>query len=159
MTRTGHHLVGVATGLCVAAGIRHLWPESAWYVAIVAGWFGGVAPDRLEYAGRYRWVTHRTLTHWGLLWAGLAAWAGWLMSRAIQPNGLVVFLAGFACGGLSHLLGDWPNPMGVPWWLPTRRRSLNGWLSGQHEMELASCAFGMAWLAWRLLDPNFLSRL
>ncbi len=149
MTRTGHHLTGLGCGVIFAAGFHHVWPNSPWWLAVPAAWFGGVAPDRLEYIGRARWVKHRTLTHWGLLWVGMAAGAGMMAVRADFPSWLVITLAGFAVGGLSHLLGDWPNPMGVPWFLPTRRHSLNWWQSGQHEIEIVAVVAGLAWLSWR----------
>ena len=148
MTRTGHHLTGLAAGLAVA-GLLHARIHPAGLVAIPAGWLGGVAPDRLEYAGRLRWVSHRTLTHWGVPWFALAAWTAWLMVTAPgAPSWLACALAGFTAGGLSHLFGDWPNPLGVPWWLPHRTHSLNWWTSGQYEWLIVPAAFGLAWLAW-----------
>ena len=162
MTRTGHHLVGIAAGICTAAVVRAFWPAAAWFVAIPAGWFGGVAPDRLEYAGRFRWVSHRTLTHWGLLWAALTGWTIWRFVQATPPGWVDAGLAGFSAGGLSHLLMDWPNPMGIPWLFPHKRHSLGWWQSGRHELELVVAAFGVAWVAWhchpngwQLLDANF----
>ena len=39
---------------------------------------------------------------------------------------------GFAMGGLVHLLADWPNPLGVPWFY--RRHSLGLWKSGAKDL-------------------------
>ena len=48
-------------------------------------------------------------------------------------------LFGFACGGLMHLLADWPNPLGVPWiW---RRHSLNLWKSGRCDLIVVAAAW------------------
>ncbi|RDJ99347.1 hypothetical protein DLM46_29425, partial [Paraburkholderia lacunae] len=43
---------------------------------------------------------------------------------------------GFACGGLMHLLADWPNPLGVPW--IAGRHSLNLWNSGHCDLIVLS---------------------
>lgn len=148
MTRTGHHLTGLGAGLLTAALLRHLWPYLVWWPAVPAAWFGGIAPDRLEYVNRWRWVRHRTFTHWGLLWGALAAWAVWRLLQGLSPGWLDAGMAGFAAGGLSHLLTDWPNPMGIPWLRPTRRHSLNWWPSGRHELEIVAAMAGLVWLSW-----------
>jgi hypothetical protein len=48
---------------------------------------------------------------------------------------------GFACGGIMHLLADWPNPLGVPW--IATRHSLNWWTSGRCDLLVV----GTSWLA------------
>ena len=148
MTRTGHHLTGLAAGVFVAGLLDRLWPGMSWWAAIPAAWFGGVAPDRLEYLSHWRWIKHRTLTHWGVFWLALAGWSVWRLHHAAPPGWLDAGLLGFSAGGLSHLLTDWPNPMGVPWLIPNRRHSLNWWTSGRHETEIVAGATGLAWLGW-----------
>ena len=57
-----------------------------------------------------------------------------------HPHPLAAPLFGFACGGLMHLLADWPNPLGVPWiW---RRHSLNLWKSGRCDLIVVAAAWG-----------------
>ncbi|MHB8408344.1 MAG: metal-dependent hydrolase [Acidiferrobacterales bacterium] len=149
MTRTGHHLTGLGVGFITAALLHRFWPHSVWVAALPAAWFGGVAPDRLEYLGPFRWVAHRTLTHWGVLWLAFSGYVAWRIATAHGvPPLLDCAMAGFTAGGVSHLLGDWPNPMGVPWLLPTRRHTLGLWASGQYEWLVVPATFALAWLAW-----------
>lgn len=130
-----HHATGWAAGMIAAALVAHAGaagPYQIWSaLALLAGVAGGTAPDWLErawWSRRHRlWITHRTLTHWGLGWLALLGWAYSALGRldwAALPFG-------FAAGGLMHLLADWPNPMGVPWIY--RRHSLNLWKSGHCE--------------------------
>ena len=146
-----HHATGMAAGFATA-GL--LWDQdpaiNPWILVLIiaAGWFGGVAPDRLEmFPGVHvRWIPHRTLTHWGLLWAALLAYA-LLGLRSPWEEAMV---GGFALGGCVHLLGDWPNPTGVPWFWPTaaRRHSLNWWRSGQNDGWLSLLAWTVAIIPW-----------
>jgi inner membrane protein len=149
MTRTGHHLTGLAAGI-LAAGLFHgTAPSLAWLI-VPCAWFGGVAPDRLEYLGPWRWVRHRTVTHWWLLWVALLGYAVYLGGFA----GALLF--GFGLGGLTHLLFDLPNPMGVPALHPWHRVSLRWWRSGEHEWLLVPMAFGAAALPWVLAKQSAL---
>jgi membrane-bound metal-dependent hydrolase YbcI (DUF457 family) len=94
---------------------------------------------------RRLWITHRTLTHWGLAWIALLIYA----YRSLGAHALAAPAAfGFAVGGLMHLLADWPNPLGVPWIYG--RHSLNLWKSGRCDMIVVSAA----WLAALLVGDR-----
>lgn len=140
-----HHATGWAAGLIAAAivtkagagGAYHLWS----LVACLAGVAGGTAPDWLEVAWwtrrRRLWITHRTLTHWGVAWLGLLIYS----YAALGKQTLAAPAFGFAAGGVMHLLADWPNPLGVPW--VYHRHSLNWWKSGRCDFIVIAAA----WLA------------
>ncbi|MDR5882533.1 metal-dependent hydrolase [Caballeronia sp. LZ032] len=143
-----HHATGWAAGIIAATLVSAAHgPASAGagmipaVLALLAGVAGATAPDWLEVAwwtrARRLWITHRTLTHWGLGWAALLALSWHELGR--HPAAPVAF--GFACGGLMHLLADWPNPLGVPWVGP--RHSLNLWTSGHCDLIVV----GAAWVA------------
>ncbi len=140
-----HHATGWPAGIVAAALVAKDSNSGPFYVwcllALLAGVAGGTAPDWLEVAWwssrRRLWITHRTITHWGIAWIGLLLWSYRCMPA--QPWYAVPF--GFACGGLMHLLADWPNPLGVPWILG--RHSLNLWNSGKCDMVVVT----LAWLA------------
>ncbi|MFW6343082.1 MAG: metal-dependent hydrolase [Halothiobacillaceae bacterium] len=147
MTLIGHQISGVAAGLVVGA---LLWPDipGYWLVGLVpAAMAGAVAPDRLEWAplGSGRWIAHRTWTHWWPIWVGLLLVG---LHAPLPALGAALLLA-FAAGGLIHLLGDWPNPTGIPIWTPLRRHSLNWWRSGEREWLMVpvflSVGFGLWW--------------
>ncbi|MHB8252908.1 MAG: metal-dependent hydrolase [Acidiferrobacter sp.] len=157
--RVGHHITGIAAGTFVA-GLIHVADPSFSAISLaaiaIASWFGGVAPDRLEYLpiARVPWVPHRTLTHWGLLWVVGLIWTGIVV---VRTGGLLpVALMGFAFGGLIHLLFDWPNPTGVPWFWPTAaaRHSLYWWRSGEHDAVLSIVAIAVASVPWILLNAR-----
>jgi membrane-bound metal-dependent hydrolase YbcI (DUF457 family) len=122
-----------------AGGPHHVWIA----IAFAAGVAGSTAPDWLEVAWwsrtRRLWITHRTATHWGVAWIALLAAAyHWLGHRP-----LAAALFGFACGGVTHLLADWPNPLGVPW--IATRHSLNWWNSGRCDLLVVGAAWMGAW--------------
>lgn len=140
-----HHASGWAAGVIAAALVTHagaggnyqLWSLAA----MLAGMFGGTAPDWLERAwwrpGHHLWITHRTWTHWGVAWIALLVYS----FNALGHNVAAPVFFGFAAGGVMHLFSDWPNPMGVPWIF--RRHSLNLWRSGNCDFII----IGAAWLA------------
>ncbi|CAN0625930.1 inner membrane protein [Burkholderia multivorans] len=147
-----HHATGFAAGLIAAGIVAQAGAAGPWLVgsfaAFAAGVAGGTAPDWLEIAWwrrrRRLWITHRTLTHWGIGWLALLA----VSYRALTDPAHILWpapLFGFACGGLMHLLADWPNPLGVPWiW---RRHSLNLWKSGRCDLLVVAAAWaGALWL-------------
>lgn len=149
----GHHLTGAATGAIIAGIARFAHPgfDAVHLGALVlAGWFGGVAPDRLEFflIRRHRWCPHRTITHWGIPWfalLGLAIYFVWVNAANPGAGGVLSWLLlGFFAGGIVHLLLDWPNPTGIPWWLPFRRQSLGWWRSGGPGDILISIGFLLA---------------
>lgn len=140
-----HHATGWAAGLIAAALVAHAGTAGPQGLraglALFGAIAGGTAPDWLEVAwwsrSRRLWITHRTLTHWGIGWAAACAWA--YHSLAAHPVAALGF--GFACGGLMHLLADWPNPRGVPWIYG--RHSLKLWNSGRCDLIVIAAA----WLA------------
>jgi hypothetical protein len=58
-----------------------------------------------------------------------------------HPAAAVAF--GFACGGVMHLLADWPNPLGVPW--IAGRHSLKLWNSGHCDLIVVAASWACAW--------------
>jgi membrane-bound metal-dependent hydrolase YbcI (DUF457 family) len=141
-----HHATGWAAGVIAAAVVAHAGAEGSYFVwsilALLAGVSGGTAPDWLELAWwsrrRRLWITHRTLTHWGLGWLGLLAYSYFSLGR--HPWAPVLF--GFAAGGVMHLLADWPNPLGVPWIFG--RHSLRWWRSGRCDMIVIASSWLLA---------------
>jgi len=151
-SKHAHHLTGWAAGLAAAAVVSHSGGGGPFYVwSLVAGAMaisGATAPDWLEVAWwtkrRTLWITHRTLTHWGLAW--IALWV--VCYRALGHSVLAAPGFGFATGGLMHLLADWPNPLGIPWIF--RRHSLNLWNSGRGD----SLVVAAAWCAALLVSDH-----
>jgi hypothetical protein len=143
-----HHATGFAAGVIAAAivarssasGPFHVWVLLS-FIAAVAG---GTAPDWLEVAWwsrkRRLWITHRTVTHWGIGWIALLVFSYRELGHH-QPLAALAF--GFACGGLMHLLADWPNPLGVPW--IAGRHSLNWWNSGHCDLLVVGASWIAAW--------------
>jgi membrane-bound metal-dependent hydrolase YbcI (DUF457 family) len=92
-------------------------------------------------------IPHRTITHWPALWAILIWWG---VHDATIIGGVVI---GAAVGSLVHILGDAPNPMGIPWLLPHRRLRFGKkgwWRSGQHEFLMILFFAAVGFLSWRL---------
>jgi membrane-bound metal-dependent hydrolase YbcI (DUF457 family) len=143
-----HHATGWAAGIIAAAIVskaRGLDPYHVWAaLSCCAGVLGGTAPDWLEVAwwtrARKLWITHRTVTHWGLAWIALLAGS----YRLLGTYPLAASSFGFACGGLMHLFADWPNPLGVPW--IGSRHSLNWWNSGRCDAVVIVAAWAAALL-------------
>ena len=143
-----HHATGWAAGIIAAAIVMHpvtagSAPVLSGVLALLAGVAGATAPDWLEVAwwtrARRLWITHRTLTHWGIGWAALLALSYHFLGR--HPAAPIAF--GFACGGLMHLFADWPNPLGVPW--IAGRHSLNLWNSGHCDLIVVAASWAAAW--------------
>lgn len=143
MGRTGHRLTGVAAG-CLAASALWRTESSLSLVSILAGYFGGTAPDWLEiahaeYSQKYhRWmrrsvIPHRTVTHWWLIWAiATAALVTWAFPAGNAWSLFRVAAFGFLAGAWMHLLMDLPNPTGIPMLSPfaKSRFGLGWWKSG-----------------------------
>lgn len=147
-SRRAHHASGVAAGLLAAAIVTKAGAGGPYYVlammTLMAGALGGTAPDWMEIAwwrgknkrGAQRlWITHRTVTHWGIAWLALL----YFSHKNIGHAWWVCVAFGFAVGGIMHLLTDWPNPMGVPWIY--RRHSLGLWRSGHLETMVITLAW------------------
>jgi len=92
-------------------------------------------------------IAHRTLTHWPPLWFLLIAWG-------VHDSTIIGALAiGAAVGSLYHIMGDAPNPMGIPWLLPHRRMRFGKkgwWRSGQHEILMTLFFTALGFCAWFL---------
>lgn len=102
---------------------------------------GNAAPDTLEFARydekqffkRRSLIPHRTYTHWFLLWLGLFLLGCFL---TYQQKYYLPILT-YALGGIFHWFCDLPNPTGVPFLYPRKRRkSLNLWNSGENEKTI-----------------------
>lgn len=92
-------------------------------------------------------IPHRTITHWPPLWLLLIAWG----VHDASIIGAVVI--GSAIGSLVHILGDAPNPMGIPWLLPHKRLRFGKkgwWRSGQHEFLMVLSFVAVGFIAWCL---------
>ena len=142
MTGNGHQLFGgyaaiAAYPLAVTYGLTG-------YLLAIGILLGAKAPDYLEcrFRSGRRIIPHRTVTHYVPLWVVLLAFSlggtGLGPAQGVFTLGPVPseILAGYAIGGLVHLLLDIPNPMGIPILLPHKRISLNLWRSGQAEWLL-----------------------
>jgi hypothetical protein len=143
-SRKAHHATGWATAVIAASVIAKcgggwVWESAAGFVAAL---LGSTAPDWLEVAwwsrSRRLWITHRTWTHWGIAWIGVLGWA----YHALGTHVLAAPAFGFACGGVMHLLADWPNPLGVPW--IAGRHSLNWWKSGRCDLVIVTASWLIA---------------
>ena len=152
MTGQGHRLTGLGAAFFAAAIARMAgWEFQAQLGAGVIAAFSTTVPDWIEIPVKRnnkvvsRLITHRTLTHWGILWVVLLFWGASL-------NGMgAMALVGMASGSLFHLLGDAPNPMGIPWLWPTRRVKIgkNGlWRSGQNELFMIAFLTGLGYFFW-----------
>lgn len=150
-SKAAHNSTGWAAGVIAAALVeqspiaqesRQVWAALAFLMAFS----GGTAPDWMEISwwsrgsGRHSWITHRTWTHWGVAWLA-SLW----LSYTLMPRcpGLAL-LFGFSAGGVTHLLADYPNPLGVPWIFPTRRHSLKLWNSGRGDLLVVGTAWFVA---------------
>jgi membrane-bound metal-dependent hydrolase YbcI (DUF457 family) len=157
-SHNAHHATGWAAGLIAAVLVAQAGAAGPLYVgslvAFAAGVAGGTAPDWLELAWwsrkRRLWITHRTATHWGLGWAAALVLA---YKSLGHEHVFAAPLFGFACGGVMHLLADWPNPLGVPWiW---KRHSLNLWKSGSCDLIVVALAWAAAlWVVRPFLDTR-----
>lgn len=150
MTGAGHRWTGIGAAFFAAAVARLAGlPEP---VAAVVALGSCTVPDWVEipfYRGGVRvgsLITHRTITHWPYLWLALIAWS--------CSNGTWVGAAtlGVGVGALTHILGDAPNPMGIPWVWPTKRVRIGKkglWRSGQHELLIIISYAFAGYAAWR----------
>lgn len=156
MTGTGHRWTGIGAAFLAAAAAR--WAGLPEVIAATVALVSCTVPDWTEiqcFRGGVRvgtLIPHRTITHWPPLWLALLAWG--------CADGTYVGAIAFGCaiGALTHILGDAPNPMGIPWLFPHKRLRIGRkglWRSGQHELLiiLGYGAFGYA--VWRLTGGHW----
>lgn len=149
MTGLGHRLTGPAAAMIAGAlAVMAAWEPRLQVAAAGIALCTTRLPDTLELRNRFTGrslISHRTITHWGLGWVAAAAFA---MAHDSIP---AAALLGASIGSLVHLLGDAPNPMGVPWIFPWRRVRLGQrglWRSGQHEVSMVVAFSTVGFLAW-----------
>lgn len=151
MTGKGHRWTSVGAAFLAAAAARLLGlPE---IVAAAIATVSVTMPDWAEipfYKNGLRTgslIAHRTLTHWPIVWL-LTIGVG------VHEGGLVgASLLGMSVGCLVHILGDAPNPMGIPWLLPNQRIRIGKkgwWRSGEHEPFMALTFATIGFVVWRL---------
>lgn len=154
MTGKGHYITGVVVGSAsIYTGVGLF--EVALITALVG--FGALLPDKIEKPLGIKILKHRGISHWFLLWAVMCgAFAGdyfWIhsMEPLLALSGLAL-----ATGGLVHLMGDLPNPMGIPLVVLGQRYSLNWWRSGENEfliilfLVLAHFVIGVGLGYWKV---------
>lgn len=147
MTKPGHLGTGWAIGLANATWLTtinlpepiYLWPILGFLFVIP----GSTAPDWMEIVkwspegGRSSLLKHRTWTHYPWFWLAPLIW-----SFLNFDLGWPILLWSFCLGGITHLIVDFPNPMGIPLKWPTKKRtSLNLWKSGQAEPIIVGSFF------------------
>lgn len=153
MTGNGHKATGVGAAFIAAA--LAVWLNVPELPAAIAALISCTAPDRIELP-RYRngtrvgtVIPHRTITHWPPLWLALVYVAG----SGRLPIGIDSLVLGLAVGALTHILGDAPNPMGIPWLKPHKRIRLGKkglWRSGQYEIPIIVGYAVTGYFLWRL---------
>lgn len=152
MTGRGHRWTGLGAALMAAAIARAsgMSEISEIAAALVAG-SATTMPDWIEIPIHQNGVRigalipHRTITHWPPLWLLLIYWG-------IQDQTILGAIAiGSSIGSIWHILGDAPNPMGIPWLLPHKRIRLGQkgwWRSGQHEILMTFASTAIGFTAW-----------
>lgn len=152
MTGSGHRWTGIGAAFFAAAAAHMAGlPEMiAAGVALVSC----TVPDWIEipiHRDGQRigsLITHRTITHWPPLWLALLTW-GWY-----DGTFLGAMAVGVSVGALTHILGDAPNPMGIPWLWPTKRLRIGKkglWRSGQRELLIIVGYAAAGYFTWRLV--------
>lgn len=151
MTGSGHRWTGIGAAFFAAALAKITGMPELVAGAVAAA--STTVPDWIEFpyyrkgvlAGRL--ISHRTITHWPPLWVLLGFWA-------CSLGGLEgAMMLGVAVGALVHILGDAPNPMGIPWLVPHQRIRFGKkgwWRSGQKELLIALTFATFGFAAWRL---------
>ncbi len=171
MTGVGHTHTGIGFSMAVFyATYNYLAPESVplSLVGLLCFIFGSTAPDWLEIRKKTGGtvITHRGITHWVPLWAGLVYLAikinetqcfglSFFAENVFLLELLYVSLFTFSTGAILHLITDFPNPMGVPFLTPKHRFSLKLWKSGKFEPQLIAVSYiiGYSWIG---LDSGFI---
>lgn len=156
MTGNGHRWTGIGAAFFAAAITRVIGFEDGVLTELIAGVMAAVScrvPDSIEfpiYKNGMRTGTlikHRTLTHWPPLWLLIMAWG------CHDGTYFGAMAVGVAMGAMTHIFGDAPNPMGIPWFWPTKRLSLGKkglWRSGQWEPAIILVYSTAGYYTWRL---------
>ena len=132
MTAEGHLFFSIACAVFAKnAELTPVLAQGDWWHIVPSAVLTCLLPDidhpKSFLGQRLSWISkpvarafgHRGFTH-SLLAVGMGVWglaqveAPWLLSGAVK-DALIV-------GYLSHLLGDWLTPMGIPLLWPWRRR-------------------------------------
>ncbi|GBG14372.1 single-stranded DNA exonuclease [Novimethylophilus kurashikiensis] len=159
MTGRGHRWTGVGAAFMAAALARAFHLPELVAAAVAAG--STTLPDWVEMPFYRRdaktgmrvrvgaLIPHRTITHWPPLWLGVIYWG-------VHAGGFVGSMAiGAAIGAIVHILGDAPNPMGIPWLVPTKRLKLGKkgwWRSGEHEIMMTLSFATAGFVSWQLVS-------
>lgn len=153
MTGRGHRWTSVGAAFFAAsfAHWAHLPPVVAGAVAAASV----TLPDWAEvpfYKNGQRagsLIAHRTITHWPMLWLAVVYWG-------LHEGGLIgAAMIGTAFGSFAHIIGDAPNPMGIPWLLPNRRLRIGTkglWKSGEFEPFIALIFAVAGFATWRIVS-------
>lgn len=171
----GHRATGIGAAMVSYAYGYHAGFDSAPIMALFAfsgssapdwleipspkkGWFGQLKRDSHGNMIRTSVIPHRTITHYLPAWVFLLYYAFSNLSA-----GMAWELAfAFAVGGLTHVLVDMPNPMGVPIFSPFHRYRLGAkfsrkkagnefgwWKSGEHDVLIAAIYIGIGYFSLR----------
>ncbi|WP_305910464.1 metal-dependent hydrolase (plasmid) [Methylomarinum sp. Ch1-1] len=147
MTKNGHFI----TNSCFAA-LTYWSNENGWFaLGVIAG---ALAPDYLEITfrnpfsknGYSRTIPHRTITHWWPLWLILWYYAPpleqWVAYVFLASFGVSLYIgqliAGYAVGGIIHLICDAFSPSGIPTYLPFSATRIGAGLytTGKNEWRI-----------------------
>lgn len=159
MTKIGHSITGTILGFGFFSFTYSMlqMPMLESVVSAYLCYKGANAPDTLEISSydkntgfRKSVIRHRTYTHWFLGWVLL--FIGSIAGYTYYSH-YMVFLMGFALGGILHLITDLPNMSGIPIWHPKRRRKcLKWWKSGEHEGKISFVLLLMVIIFLYLID-------
>lgn len=143
----GHHVTGAITGTTLAIAAIKYYDIGSFSAAaaIMGGWIGGTLPDTLEGPARARIIPHRTITHWIPMWLAVLV-SCWFPPISTLPEIGRMAVYGLVGGAITHLLTDWPNPLGIPIKTPWKRHSLGLWRSGENELLIIVIQLFAGWL-------------
>ena len=103
-------------------------------------------------SGLPRWLGHRGITHFALLWIGL-----FIAAAHVPHEQAALCLTGFAVGGLSHLAADALTPAGIPLLSFQSHFSLHLCKTGSFVENLIAAGL-LVWIAWTLTKTPALAR-
>ncbi|MGL4932802.1 MAG: metal-dependent hydrolase [Aeromonas sp.] len=160
MTAQGHLLFSVTcTLLAHKLQLTPALADASLWLTIPAALASALLPDldhpRSVLGQRLPWISkplsrlfgHRGFTH-SLLAVAIAIWG---LNQSLPPDTLPVAVKdALIIGYLSHLLGDWLTPAGIPLLWPIRRRfRLPGWsLKSGAPQEMGFCTLTLLLAGW-----------